>query len=79
MPKYNDYRQYEQRKWVPVEYGTPSKELEKVLVMTSEGFVEECRYSRHDKVWYRVEDDSVVGNVKSWAVTQDSFPRRPTE
>lgn len=75
----NDYKQYVPRKWVSVDFGTPSKAVTKVLVRTTEGFVEECSYNRHTKVWTSTEDGSTIDNVKEWSLLADSVPaRRPT-
>jgi len=60
-------------KWVPVSYGTPSKEISKVLARMSDGFVEEAMYNRRRKEWTRM-DGTLLNDVQSWSLTYDSIP-----
>ena len=63
-------------KWVLVDFGTPSKEIEKVLVKSSDGTITECKYNRHTCTWTKTSNESVVRDVTAWALLPDSLPAR---
>lgn len=60
-------------KWVSVTWGTPSKEVAKVLARTSDGFVEEGIYDRRNKTWHR-PDGTRLDNITHWSLIPDSMP-----
>lgn len=64
--------------WVPVDFGTPSKEVTKVLVKTKDGTITECTYSRHNRTWATTESGKILTDVKAWALLPDSIPQRRT-
>lgn len=62
-------------KWVPVAWGTPSKEVLKVLTKSADGFVEEGIYNRRNKTWAR-PDGTRLDGVVAWALSSGSIPAR---
>lgn len=65
-------------KWVPVTWGTPNKEVLKVLTKSADGFVEEGIYNRRNKTWAR-PDGTCLDGVVAWALSSDSIPVRKLE
>lgn len=63
-------------KWVSADFGTPSKEVQKVLVKTADGSITECTYNRHNRTWTKTGTGGVVSDVKAWALLPDSLPAR---
>ena len=61
------------RKWVLVDFGVPTKEVQKVLVRTKSGLVYEGKYDRSSKQWKRTEDESIIPDAKSWSLLEDSI------
>ena len=64
-------------KWVSVAWGTPSKEVSKVLMRTSDGFVEEGSYNRRTKTWVR-SDGTKVESITHWSLLPDSLLKQTT-
>lgn len=71
----NFQQQHRTIKWVPVSWGTPSKEVLKVLTKTADGFVEEGIFNRRNKTWAR-PDGTRLENVTHWSLIPDSIPAR---
>lgn len=69
----NEYKNILPRKWIPVEYGTPNKNVTKVLVKTAEGFVHEGTYNRHGRSWLSTTDGSVIHDVVAWSLCSGSI------
>ena len=72
----NDYKNIIPRNWIPVDYGTPNKNVVKVLVRTSEGFVHEGSYNRHSRNWVSTADGSIITDVVAWSLCSDSLPEQ---
>lgn len=72
----NAYKNIVPRKWIPTAYGTPNKNVTKVLVKTAEGFIYEAVYNRHGKDWLNTNDGSIIRDVKEWSLCSDSVPEQ---
>ena len=64
-------KEHQTIKWVSASWGTPSKEVSKVLMRMQDGFVEEGSYNRRLKTWVRTDGTKIEG-VTHWALLPDS-------
>ena len=65
-----------QLKWVSAMFGTPSKELQAVLVQTKDGKQKEAHYDRRARSWTTVGGETArqINDVKFWAIKPPEQP-----
>lgn len=62
-------------KWIPVDWGTPSRAVSKVLTKNADGLVAEGIYDRRNKTWTKLNGSRLDG-ITHWSLIPDSLPAR---
>jgi len=58
-------------KWIPVDWGTPSRAVSRVLTKNEDGIVGEGIYDRRNRVWTK-PDGSRLDKITHWSLIPDS-------
>lgn len=58
-------------KWIPVDWGTPSRAVSKVLTKNADGLVAEGIYDRRNKTWTKL-NGSRLDRITHWSLIPDS-------